>query len=232
MRKFIISILIALSLSNNVYAQDTNLSDTGVENLKTITTNINNILSHKESIRDSLLEILCNIEIDHSNLYKHFNFVTDKDKERTKTGLINELLMLDDKVKESFEDDGGTITVTSDGHQLIPEINNSFDEGYIRYRDLKIVISSTLYNPDTQVLSHELGHYIDYTEGFGRGINIQSIPKNEVYSLIAYTDRDYCLTNNKEFFAEAYRYYVHDNDDMLENMPETYRLVETLENKI
>jgi len=88
----------------------------------------------------------------------------------------------------------------------------------------KIVTSNT----NARTIIHEMGHYVQYHASRDSAIQRLFAIADELAGVAVCSGRDYCRTNYKEFFAEAFYCYITMPDRLALNAPQTYQLIEAI----
>ena len=116
------------------------------------------------------------------------------------------LINVPQSLLEQFAEEGWTLYLTSE------PISTYYPEhfggvGVTDYGQKAIYVfvdASYMYSAEDTLL-HEFGHFLHHTLGTKYDAEIRRAYEQEKDTLAAVTGRNYCTTNEREFFAEAFR---------------------------
>ena len=143
--------------------------------------------------------------------------------------ILNALIQLPDRLVQEYVDNEYVIILKT-GESYSSHVQ-TYDDDAMRksvayYSDNfgkggKIVLSAT----NEQYIWHEFGHYVYYHN------NVTSVTDSifrttEPDGVATITGQDYCKTNSKEFFAEAFCCYFYAPASLSEYSPGIYRVVD------
>ena len=83
------------------------------------------------------------------------------------------------------------------------------------------------YKYQSETIIHEIGHFLGYKTKL-----IDRTQVSEELNWLIHFYRQYCNTNNSEFFADSFVAYIFWNEEMKENMPITYQHMQECIEKI
>lgn len=139
-----------------------------------------------------------------------------------------------DYIRYTFENEGWDLECV-DGM----EINKAYadgeytDKGYeiagVTVYDIKTIYLSDNSRYAETALNHEIGHYLDYSYYTYYGIQPSVTDEFvEIYNeeaAISYMFESYELSDTREYFAQSYREFLHNNDALSKFYPKTYNYI-------
>lgn len=140
-------------------------------------------------------------------------------------------------VKDSFEKEGWDLEYVSAN-----ELNNLYATGYyaeegydiagVTVYDLKTIYLSNKEGYAENSLNHELGHYLDFGYYTYYGIQpSQTEEFNEIFKKEAAASplfSAYEIDDTLEYFAQSYRQYSENKEDLALFYPETYKYIDKI----
>lgn len=107
-----------------------------------------------------------------------------------------------------FIDDGWKIVFTNNIGKYYPEYSDA--SGLTSYSNKTIYIetSGSYWLSNETTIYHEFGHFLMSTMGEDFKIRVEKVKELEQNTLAKSVGRSYCKTNVKEYFAEAFKYYI------------------------
>ena len=117
-------------------------------------------------------------------------------------------------------------------------------DSYVSQRFPKLTNSAGIYShnwghqgriilsyPDKALTLHEFGHYVQFHHGSTSKVIALFENEDELVGVQIASGSDYCTTNFKEFFAEAFESYYLAPTTLQKHAPQTYQLVEDMLSK-
>ena len=132
------------------------------------------------------------------------------------------------EVRASLEEDGWRIILTD------KDLQDNYYDGDVKGRlaGLTVFSEKTIYvyaskRDIRRSLIHEVGHYVDYKNGFvSKSDKFKSVFNKEKSSLKElWKIDDHNTSNSTEFFAEVFNKFVVYNEDCKEEVPKSYKCI-------
>ena len=172
-------------------------------------------------------------------IIEDLNIVLDDNiSEKGKIHIINELAMMPLDIIKKFNQMNWALYVTNKDLSDIYDISGDPDlrnaVGLCSYRNKSLYVTYKILLNMTPTLLHEFGHFAEYAyfNTVSDESRIKNLYEEEKVKLTDICGRDYCETNDAEFFAEAFKNYtayiyylrLSDRKYEFENFtPETYK---------
>ncbi len=145
--------------------------------------------------------------------------------------LRNTYELTPDYIRYEFENEGWDLECV-DGKEInkVYGYGEYTDKGYeiagVTVYDIKTIYLSDNTRYAETSLNHEIGHYLDYSYYTYYGIQPSMTEEfNEIFkeeAAISYMFESYELSDVREYFAQSYREFLHNNDALSRFYPKTY----------
>ena len=142
--------------------------------------------------------------------------------------VINSYLQIPESVRLSFENSGGTIELSTNDlgvkfygkeNTVLAYIDTDTLTIYIDYREKAV-----------KSVQHEIGHYLDYSNGWLSSTDeFKRIHNEEVSSFCKVHKTAKQNTNTTvEYFAESFEFYINNSQTLLASCPQTYAFIDAI----
>lgn len=142
-----------------------------------------------------------------------------------------------ESVKKSFEDDGWDLEL-ADGNELNyiyargEYSENGYDISGVTVYEIKTVYLSDYPGYAKVALSHELGHFVDYSYYTYYGVLPSATEEFEyIYekeAVRSHLYEDYGLSDTSEYFAQSYWAYIENKTDLKTYYPLTFKYIDNV----
>lgn len=114
---------------------------------------------------------------------------------------------------EQFVAEGWTLYLTSEPiSTYYPEYFGAVGATDYEKRAIYVFADASYTYSAEDTLLHEFGHFLHHTLGTRFDAEIRQVYEEKKEALAAASGRQYCTTNAREFFAEAFRLYLQGNN--------------------
>lgn len=142
--------------------------------------------------------------------------------------ILDRIINLPDVVNDILSD--WTLIITSENiAKTYWDVNSTQKYSGLTLPNIKTIIISNLYNECTL---HEIGHIIDVENEWAINTNVfTNIYEKEKYGIGIIKDNTYYISNNHEYFAESFKMYVENAENLKMTANETYLYINNLLHK-
>lgn len=137
------------------------------------------------------------------------------------------------EVLKEYISRGWTLVFTDDLDRYYYEFETAVGLTNYSKESIYVEVGPNLNMKSVTTVYHEFGHFVMWTMGENFRNRVVEAKNEEQATLAKALNRNYCRVNEREYFAEAFRYYITNEGDLdTEDLAMTYEMISSAVNAV